>query len=54
MIELRKPNEKLNKLIKKAVSAAVERETYDWPPQCAFLLYQPKRPVGMQKNRKSK
>lgn len=49
---MKKPNERANALIKKVVAAVVDRETYDWPPQCAFLLYQPKRPVNTRQSKK--
>lgn len=41
---MKKTESKIQSLIKKTVTHMVETELYEWPPQCAALLYQPTRP----------
>lgn len=40
---------RINEVILKATGKVLEkqrkREMTDWPPQCTFIFYQPKRPV---------
>lgn len=42
---MKKINEVLLNMCKRAAKAMIEGETRDWPPECAFIIYQPERPV---------
>ena len=39
------PKTKMKKVAQKLVSQMIDRDTYEWPPQCSFITYQPKRPL---------
>ncbi len=36
---------KAERLIHGVVDRMVKKEYYGWPPECGFLVYQPKRPA---------
>lgn len=40
---------KLNKHVLKAVERVIRNTTSEWPPRCAGILHQPKRPVDKKK-----
>ena len=35
---------KVERTIRAVVQKMIQQETYDWPPKCTMILYQPKRP----------
>lgn len=37
-------NEKIKKAISKVVEEIIDWDMYEWPPGCAYILYQPERP----------
>ena len=37
---------KTEQLIHSAVNRMVRKEYFGWPPECGFLIYQPKRPAS--------
>lgn len=39
-----KMSKPINKVVKKVLNHIADSELYEWPPQCAFIYYQPKRP----------
>lgn len=39
-----KMSKPINKVVKKVLNHIADSEIYEWPPQCAFIYYQPKRP----------
>lgn len=41
---MKKVNQKVESVVKKAVNHMVDTELYGWPPQCTSFLYQPVRP----------
>lgn len=36
---------KTQKIVSTLVSKMIDRDTYEWPPKCTFVTYQPKRPI---------
>lgn len=40
----------VEKVVRKVLNHIADSELYEWPPQCAFIYYQPKRPsrIGAQ------
>lgn len=37
-------NEKIKGIAKAVATAAMSHDTYEWPPSCLLLTYQPMRP----------
>ena len=37
---------KLEKMASKVVASLIDNETYEWPPVCIGMLYQPERPYS--------
>lgn len=35
----------MKEILKRAMTTMVEGDTREWPPTCAFLIYQPERPI---------
>ena len=33
------------KIMSTLVSRMIDRDTYEWPPKCSFITYQPQRPA---------
>lgn len=33
------------KIMSTLVSKMIDRDTYEWPPKCSFITYQPQRPT---------
>ena len=44
------PQKKVKKIVQKLASQMIDRDTYEWPPQCSFITYQPKRPLHVRSN----
>lgn len=42
------PQEKVKKIVQNLVSQMIDRDTDEWPPQCSFITYQPKRPLHVR------
>lgn len=38
---------KTRQILTTLVSKMIDRDTYEWPPKCTFVTYQPKRPARM-------
>lgn len=47
---MKKVNQKVESVVKKAVNHMVDTELYGWPPQCTSFLYQPVRPQRESKD----
>lgn len=53
---MNKQQENVKRIVSNLVSKMIDRDTYEWPPKCTFITYQPKRPnrlgeVTEKKNR---
>lgn len=46
---MKKVSEKILQVAERIVHVAVEKEQKGWPPICATLLHQPKRPTERKK-----
>ena len=44
--------QKLERVVKKAVTSMIDIEIYGWPPVCIGMIYQPERPQGKPEMRK--
>ena len=42
---MNKQQNKAQKVLSTLVSKMIDRDTYEWPPKCSFLTYQPQRPT---------
>lgn len=47
---MKKINQTVESVVKKAVNHMIDTELYGWPPQCMSFLYQPVRPRRESKN----
>lgn len=36
---------KTQQILTTLVSKMIDRDTYEWPPKCTFVTYQPQRPA---------
>lgn len=43
---------KIDKKIRTTVQKILYQETYEWPPKCMAILYQPKRPEKIDSHKK--
>lgn len=42
------------KIVSTLVSKMIDRDTYEWPPKCTFVTYQPQRPASTANNDSTK
>lgn len=43
-----KMSKPVNKIATKVLNYIADTELYEWPPQCPFIYYQPKRPSRIE------
>lgn len=51
---MKKNKEKSEKIVKKVISAMVDKETREWPPTCLAFIYQPVRPHSISSKKRNK